>query len=283
MEEEYIAGGLSPLSGRPGGKYYLARAIVSRTPAHDCYCEPFCGAAWIFFKKARAARECLNDLDRDIVNFFETVRTRFDELLERGRWVFHSRAIQQNFIAEPLPSWEEDAVERAFRLYYLLRTSYRGRAGYGQRPTFVSSPNSPRTFNRGFFTRQLEFAARRLEKVMLECLDWREVLRIYDSPGTFFYLDPPYPKTSFAYGRPWSWAEYGELARALASLKGHFLLSLNDLPECREIFSGFKMERIRLRGAMDVKRKFRNELLFANYDYGQGRDEKGELVKGCGQ
>ncbi|MBF0189088.1 MAG: DNA adenine methylase, partial [Magnetococcales bacterium] len=34
----------SPLSGWLGGKYRLARRIVSELPNHTCYVEPFAGA-----------------------------------------------------------------------------------------------------------------------------------------------------------------------------------------------------------------------------------------------
>ncbi|MCB1621874.1 MAG: DNA adenine methylase [Thiothrix sp.] len=36
----------SPLAGWLGGKYQLSRRIVQRIPQHDCYAEPFAGAAW---------------------------------------------------------------------------------------------------------------------------------------------------------------------------------------------------------------------------------------------
>lgn len=57
----------SPLSYF-GGKSRLAQTVISRIPKHTCYVEPFCGAAWIFFKKPESKVEILNDLDNNIVN-----------------------------------------------------------------------------------------------------------------------------------------------------------------------------------------------------------------------
>jgi len=34
-----------------GGKSRLADKIIPQIPEHTCYCEPFCGAAWVFFRK----------------------------------------------------------------------------------------------------------------------------------------------------------------------------------------------------------------------------------------
>jgi len=50
-----------------GGKSRLAKTIapiVDATP-HECYCEPFCGAAWILFAKEKGTSkaEVVNDAD----------------------------------------------------------------------------------------------------------------------------------------------------------------------------------------------------------------------------
>lgn len=50
-----------------GGKQRAARTIISRLPAHTCYCEVFAGGAGVFFAKDSADAEILNDLDRDLV------------------------------------------------------------------------------------------------------------------------------------------------------------------------------------------------------------------------
>jgi DNA adenine methylase len=46
-----------------GGKQRLARRIVALMPPHRVYLEPFTGGAAVLFRKPRAARETLNDLD----------------------------------------------------------------------------------------------------------------------------------------------------------------------------------------------------------------------------
>lgn len=264
----YVPSGLSPLAGRPGGKFYLARRIVARIPEHLCYCEPFCGALWVLFRKSPSRRECVNDINDDIFRFFETVRSQTAALIERGRWVIHSRAQHRAFLEEPLPAWEDDAVERAFRLYYLKRSSFLGTGWRKGKPSFSSGPVSGGAlFTKEFFTRQIERAAARLAGVILEHMDWRALLPLYDRPGTFFYLDPPYPGTSFDYGRPWQWPDYEELATALAGLRGRFLLSINDLPECREIFRNFILEEISGPRPMAMKNAKARELLIRNYEY----------------
>ena len=51
-----------------GGKSRLARKIIPLIPQdHLCYCEPFCGAAWVFFGKEPSRAEILNDMDGELV------------------------------------------------------------------------------------------------------------------------------------------------------------------------------------------------------------------------
>lgn len=266
----YVPQGRSPLGGWPGGKYFLCKRIIARIPPHKCYCEPFAGAAWVLFKKSRSPVECVNDINDDVFNFYETVRTRADELMARAKWVLHSRKQQQVFWSEPMPSWEEDPIERAFRFYYLQRVSFKNAPRSGDRTcrTFISAAEPHRKYSREYFNEIINFGRERLERVIIEHLDWRKLIDIYDKPQTFFYMDPPYPFTSIDYGRPWTLADYQELADRLKTLKAKFLLSINDRPECREIFAGFNTESLQTTWAIGQKKS--GELLISNYEYGQG-------------
>ena len=50
-----------------GGKSRLAKTIIARIPKdHECYCEPFCGAAWVFFQKDPSGLEVINDADAEL-------------------------------------------------------------------------------------------------------------------------------------------------------------------------------------------------------------------------
>jgi site-specific DNA-adenine methylase len=72
----------SPLSYF-GGKSRLAKTVISRIPRHTCYVEPFCGAAWVFFKKPESKAEVLNDLDNNIVNVYRVIQHHPEERLRQ--------------------------------------------------------------------------------------------------------------------------------------------------------------------------------------------------------
>lgn len=66
-------------------------------------------------------------------------------------------------------------------------------------------------------------------------------------PGTLFYLDPPYWGTEHFYGRGlFGREQFEQLSAALQRLQGRFILSLNDVPEVRELFAWATIETVEL-------------------------------------
>ena len=57
-------------------------------------------------------------------------------------------------------------------------------------------------------------------------------------------MDPPYWGTA-GYVTPFEEADYARLRDALSQIAGRFVLSINDRPEVRQVFSGFAQKRIR--------------------------------------
>src|SRR5688572_23801643 len=63
-----------------GSKKRLAVELCSKLPPHNAWVEMFCGSAALTFAKAPAPIEVINDVDNEIVNFFEQLRTNEAEL-----------------------------------------------------------------------------------------------------------------------------------------------------------------------------------------------------------
>ncbi|WP_329959646.1 DNA adenine methylase [Proteus mirabilis] len=57
-----------------GGKFRLAKWILSYFPEHRCYVEPFGGVASVLMQKERSYAEIYNDLDSEVVNLFKVLR-----------------------------------------------------------------------------------------------------------------------------------------------------------------------------------------------------------------
>ena len=77
----------------------------------------------------------------------------------------------------------------------------------------------------------------RLRKVIIEHLDFEQVIRIYDRPGALFYCDPPYIGTERYYKAGFSQQDHERLADVLHGIKGKFLLSYNDCDLARNLYA----------------------------------------------
>jgi DNA adenine methylase len=100
-------------------------------------------------------------------------------------------------------------------------------------------------FNLNTLASTLQDAHERLAGVLLENLDWAEFITRYDRAGTLFYIDPPYWGTEDYYGKDlFPRDQFAKLAEHLRQIKGRFIMSINDVPQIRELFSGFDIEEV---------------------------------------
>ncbi|RCX32094.1 DNA adenine methylase [Thioalbus denitrificans] len=224
-----------------GGKRRLAKQILPMFPDHQCYVEPFAGAAALFFMKEPSKVEVLNDVNGDIVNLYRVVQHHLEEFIRQFKWALVSRQMFK-WLRDVPPETLTD-IQRAARFYYLQKTCF------GARPTgrtFGTAPSAPPKLNLLRVEEELSGAHIRLARAYIESEDWHACMRRYDRPHTLFYMDPPYWKTE-GYGVPFGLEEYGRMATAMRELKGRAIVSVNDIPEMREAFAGFSMREVSLR------------------------------------
>ena len=85
----------------------------------------------------------------------------------------------------------------------------------------------------------------RLQRVQIESLPYEKILEKYDRPSSLFYLDPPYWERHL-YKFNFSRDDFVALEQRLRTLKGKFILSINDEPEVRKLFRSFRIRTIKL-------------------------------------
>ena len=245
-----------------GAKSRLAKTIISKFPAHQCYVEVFAGAANVFFAKEARGTEVINDLDRDLITLYRTVKHHPEELHRQFKFTLVSRD-EFNRLMQVDPDTLTD-IQRAARYIYLQRMCFGGRSR--GRVFGTSTTGLPRL---NLFTLQkvLEEAWIRLAQVTLECLDFRALIPRYDREHTLFFLDPPYWKIN-GYEHNFVEQDFYDLAEVLANVKGRFLMTLNETPEVRKIFERFLIEEVELKYSMSKKEgsrsQVRKELLISN-------------------
>ena len=221
---------LRPAFRYHGGKWKLAPWIISHFPAHHIYVEPFCGAASVLLRKPRAYAEVLNDTDGDVVNLFRVLR---DE--RKARQLQRALELTPFARAEFEQAYEPcaDPIERARRLVC------RAAMGFGANAVSTQSTGFRNNTTRSGSTPTADFASwpahvpalvRRLRGVVIENKPALEVLQIFDTPETLFYVDPPYPRSTRnmrnRYRHPMKTDdEHRALAQCLRSLQGMVIIS----------------------------------------------------------
>jgi DNA adenine methylase len=236
---------LTPVVGYIGGKKQLARTLVERICAieHITYAEAFVGMGGVFLRRpARPKAEVINDRSRDVATFFRVLQRHYQAFLDMLRWQLASRSEFERLAAQD-PETLTD-LERAARFLYLQRLTFGGKVA-GR--SFGIDTKGPARFDITRLQPLLEAVHDRLAGVWIECLPWQDFLVRWDRPGTLFYLDPPYWGTEHFYGRGlFGREEFQQLSDALRGLQGRFILSLNDVPEVRELFAWATIEAVTL-------------------------------------
>ena len=211
-----------------GGKQYMATKLADLIPDHKIYCEPFCGAASLFFAKPIKQVsnkldyiEILNDNLNILVIFYEQAKTNtealfnlIDSRLYSEYWYSIGKKIIKN-------QFDYSLLEIAWATFYLLNVSFGGgmNKGFGHGKT--------RSYHTVFYNKLLEFKTKceRLKSVTIHNRDAVEIIKYYDSPQTFFYVDPPYINTHHSHYEEYSVKNYIELIDVLKNCKGKILLS----------------------------------------------------------
>ena len=213
-----------------GGKKALREEIVARFPLnYTRYIEVFGGGGWILFHKDPGRDfEVYNDFNPNLANLYRCVRDHPEELQEELRYVLNSR-LDFDYMKKMMHSGTIlTDIKRAAYFYQLIRYSYAsGLDSYGGQPHSMWN-NFP----------LIHQACQRLQRVVIENKDFEKLIRQYDRPESFFYCDPPYYETEDYYQDVgFTRKDHERLANALCTMQGKFLLSYNDCPEIRELYS----------------------------------------------
>jgi DNA adenine methylase len=269
-----------------GGKGRMTAKLLPLIPPHHTYVEPFGGGASLLFAKTPSPVEVYNDRDEALVNFFLVLADPrlFKLFLRRVILLPYSRALYKKCLKE----WREqtDPVEQAWRWFVVNRQSMSGRfaSGWGF-DVSASSGQMSRTCSAWLSACYgLPQIHRRLQRVQIECNDWRKILDSYDRPDIFFYCDPPYPlsvRRSGGYAYELTEANHADLISCLLRLSGKVMISGYDHPEYRRLKqAGWRQKKFMitcsaagrtrapgLQGRGSVTRKqSRTEIAWMNYN-----------------
>jgi len=183
-----------------GSKQRLASRIAASLPRHNAWVEAFCGSAAVTLVKKPAPIEIINDLDRQIVNFFQQLREHSDELC---RSVMLTPYAREEFESTRAVDETLSKLEQARRFLVASMMTVNGDFGSnhsgGKHSGFSYSQSYSRNGLEARVNRwnalpiRLRKVIERLKNVRVENRDAKDLLRMFfDRPATLMYLDPPY-------------------------------------------------------------------------------------------
>jgi DNA adenine methylase len=243
-----------------GGKNRIAKQIVASLPPHVTYGEVFLGGGQVFFRKEPSKVEVLNDLDGEVTNFFRCVQQHHEELCRYLRFVLVGRQWFEIFQNQNPASLTD--IQRAARFFYLQKNAFAGLVhGRHYAAKVVNAPG----FNPRRLPEILENAHNRLARVQIESLPFQDFIPRFDRPTTLFFCDPPYWKRKL-YNFNFSDEDYRTLADLLQSISGRFVLTVDDVPELRELFSRSNITEVEITytAQREAGKRYR-ELIITNF------------------
>jgi len=245
---------------RQGNKYYHRKDIIPIIPPHKRYVELFAGSGAIFYNKAKAEENILNDLDKGVVQRFNMIKNASTDFAKYNQSLTSLEKVRA-YYDKPAKT-KEDKL-----LHAIIQTCF----GFSGKPvvksTGIYKPGNPLDKLR----RHLDDWKEALKDTKIENKDYEAVIKKYDSADTFFFLDPPYENTDtdFEYAQDLDF-DFQRLADVLSRVKGNFLMTINDSPNIRKIFKNFQVKTWNVRAGWAGSRdkdsdNRRAELLISNY------------------
>lgn len=240
-----------------GGKSNISKFVIPHIPKDiETYVEGFSGMFWVFFKMDISDYPNLktivyNDYNGLNSNLFKCVK-HYDVLLEE----LSKYQVQQIGVSETPKEYGD--MFREFQkeifndnLVIPIEPDFELAAKYVFVLTQIFSGSKPSTatymdYKGKYKSKYLTFMDKlrnpkyieHFERItFVENMDFQEVIEKYDSPTTYYYLDPPYWKTeNFYSNHEFNKDTHERLAICIKKMKGRFSLSYYDFPQLSEWF-----------------------------------------------
>lgn len=255
-----------------GGKFSHLNWLLPLLPECHHYCEPFGGSAAVLLNRQPSPVETYNDICGEIANFFRVLRDKTDKLIKAIALTPFSR---EEFYTAIYENGDElSDVERARRFFIRARQSRTGLAQTASLGRWANCKQTSRAGMSGVVSRwlgsveSLPEIALRLLRVQIENRPAPDIIRLYDSPDTLFYCDPPYVHSTRgddkAYLYEMDELAHRELAQVLSGCQGKVAISGYCCKMMDELYVKWHRHDAPPKICHSVK-EFRQEALWTNY------------------
>lgn len=224
---------ISPLSWIGGKGKYIKKVLKYFPNNIDIYVEPFFGGGSIgltlLYEKRIKYSAVFSDINPNLMNFWKGVKNnlvcdKYPKIIgnvDDAKEAFNKMKVKQ--------------IKKPFEFLYINRLSFSGIEDAG----FSKTRYQLKYYNCLDRVKVCELLLNN-NKVKLLNLDYKEIIKIYDSSKTLFYLDPPYYNVSKKLYK-YEYFNFNELKEVLTKIKGNFILSLNSDPYILDLFKDFNI------------------------------------------
>lgn len=219
-----------------GGKVKWLDFLFPLMPEANHLVDVFGGGGSVVLNAKMFPVRTYNDLNNEIVNFFRVLRSDeavVERFLEQCRLTPCSRE-EFGLACERLDE-DADPVERARRFFYRIRNSrMKGtdNDAMNRRTWGKVTLNAEKNLQISNWINGIEGlrpAIEELRLIQIENDDAFEILKVYDDPQTFFYVDPPYVMDTRSGGKAYRYEmtndEHRRLAEVLHGCKAKVMVS----------------------------------------------------------
>jgi len=211
-----------------GEKSKFSNFITPYIPENlSTYVEPFAGMFGVFFSldfnNYQFKKYIYNDINHLNSNLFEYLKKpdfiKVINIIKVNESIFKSA---HNYILTG-----DDKMSLAINWLIILTCSY---------PSDINKWRNDNEFE--IFKLKYNSYNHQLSKIdKIHNLDYKEIIKMYDSKDTFFYIDPPYKgRESYYINHNFGENSHKELSNILNNIKGNFLLSYYYFDGIKELY-----------------------------------------------
>ena len=246
-----------------GGKRHLAVRLIQHFPKdYKIYVEPFVGAGNIFFRvpKKEGVKYIINDKD-------EAIYTIFKGLKEDAEYI--DKNFNRDLSREEFNKIKNKEKKDAIDYLELLKYSF-----FSKGKSWIDLKKRKKVVKTDFSK-----YADELKNATILNTDFKKVISKYNTPDTFFYLDPPY-ESKLQEDYP-DYVQPEEVLKEVIKIKGKFMLSYNDSPNIRKLFSHYHIHTVEtIYSQTDILEQYKvNELVITNYKIEWNEKKGGAIPK----
>ena len=212
-----------------GGKQRIATKIIPLIPKHTVYCEPFAGGASVLFMKPWPSvtnsidyREVINDTNLLVYTFYQQFRDNTEELVKRISLTPYSEKDHAESIIICKNPEKYEPVIVAWAFFVNINTSFSKTLSNGWGRAVFTSNLSYTWYSRIENCFKL---LNRMQGVHISNVDAIKCIQQWDSPQTFFFIDPPYVGTDMGHYKGYTQDDLNLLIATLKNIDGSFILT----------------------------------------------------------